>query len=262
MLGNVCFLTRQVLPAGVQMDLGIIDVIERSLLTTGHWDPIVEHCVQNLLKPGDTFLDVGANIGYFSVMASMIVGEQGTVVSFEPSARALAKMTSHACLNQCRNLIICSHAVGEITGRTQLNWATPSNIGGSTIHRGIASQGAIEQIAVRTLDDVCRDLTLKPKLIKMDIEGFELFALKGAREILTACRPNVVCELTAAFLRDHGQSSESLIQFMLDLGYGAFLLAVSPVGKVTATPFAPETAPVEQAEVLFSCSADPLSAKS
>jgi hypothetical protein len=96
----------------------------------------------------------------------------------------------------------------------------------------------------------------------MDIEGFELFALKGAREILTACRPNVVCELTATFLRDHGQSSESLIQFMLDLGYGAFLLAVSPVGKVTATPFTPETAPVEQTEVLFSFSADPLSAGS
>ena len=250
---------RQVnLPAGIQMELGFADVIERSLLTTGHWDPLVEKCLQSLLNPGDTFLDVGANIGYFSMMASKIVGDQGIVVSFEPSARALTKLTSHACLNQCRNLLVCSHAVGETTSRTYLNWAAPSNIGGSTINRGIPSQGAIEPILVRRLDDVCRDLSLKPNLIKMDIEGFELFALRGAKETLATFHPNVVCELTEAFLRDHGQSSQALIQFMLDLGYRAFLLSLSSTGQVEATACTAENTPDDQAEVLFSFLKDPL----
>ena len=246
------------LPLGVRMNVGLIDVIERSLLTTGHWDPIVESCVQQLLKPGDTFLDVGANIGYFSMMASGIVGPNGTVVSFEPSARALTRLTSHGCLNQCRNLLICSHAVGDSIGRSSLNWAPSSNIGGSTISRGKPATGAVEQITIRRLDDVCREFSLTPGLIKMDIEGFELFALRGARETLADHGPNVICELTGSFLEDHGQSARDLVQFMLDLGYTPFQLSESGSGRLVATPFCLDETPSSQAEVLFSKLSNPL----
>lgn len=246
------------LPVGVRMNVGLIDVIERSLLTTGHWDSIVESCVQRLLKPGDTFLDVGANIGYFSMMASKVVGSNGTVVSFEPSARALTRLAAHGCLNQCRNQLICSHAVGDFTGRSTLNWAPSSNIGGSTISRGKAATGAVEQITIRRLDDVCREFDLVPSLIKMDIEGFELFALKGAREMLQMHSPQVVCELTGPFLADHGQSAKELVQFMLELDYTPFRLSEAGSGGLTATPFCLNETPTDQAEVLFSKSAVPL----
>lgn len=244
------------LPAGIMMNVGIVDVIERSLLTTGTWDRIVQDCLQQLLKPGDTFLDVGANIGYFSMLASKIVGESGTVVSFEPSARALTRLTLHGCMNRCRNLLVCSHAVGEVAGRAALNWASAANIGGSTINRGTGAH--VEQIFVRRLDDVCEELSLKPRLIKMDIEGFEMYALEGARQMLQQYHPNVICELTGAFLKDHGQSSESLVRFMAELNYRAFLMSLSSEGQLLLKRCLPEETPSDQAEVLFSLSDDPL----
>lgn len=243
-------------PIGITMNVGIVDVIERSLLTTGTWDLIVQKCLQQLLTAGDTFLDVGANIGYFSMLASKIVGEAGTVVSFEPSARALTRLTLHACMNRCRNLLVCSHAVGEVAERAALNWANATNIGGSTINRG--SGAHVEAIVVRRLDDVCQELSLRPRLMKMDIEGFELFALKGAIQMLQQHHPDVICELTGAFLRDHGQSSESLVRFMEELNYRAFLLSLSSDGRLLLKRCLPKDTPSEQAEILFSVSDDPL----
>ncbi|MCA9051195.1 MAG: FkbM family methyltransferase, partial [Planctomycetaceae bacterium] len=164
------------------MNLGIVDVIERTLLTTGQWDPIVEHVLRSCLKRGDTFLDVGANIGYFSLLASQLIGDEGWVVSFEPSARALSKLTRHLCLNQCDNVTVCSQAMGQSSGTAVLNWAPSSNIGGSTLNRARPSQGYSERVAVRALDDVCREMDLVPSVIKLDVEGFELFALRGAEQ--------------------------------------------------------------------------------
>ena len=111
-------------------------------------------------------------IGYFSLMASKLVGETGRVVSFEPSARALSKLTAHLCLNQCGNVTVCSHAMGESAGSERLNWAPSSNIGGSSIARGIPSQGYSELVAVRRLDDVCREMQLTPSFVKVTMPHF------------------------------------------------------------------------------------------
>ena len=246
------FQTQQRLPAGMEMNLGIVDVIERTLLTTREWDPIVQQTLIACLKPGDTFLDVGANIGYFSLLASQLVGESGTVVSFEPSARALSKLTAHLCLNGCSNVTVCSQAMGESPGTERLNWAPSSNIGGSTIARGKPAQGYSEQIAVRRLDDVCSEMQLVPSFIKLDVEGFELFALRGAREMLKKNHPMVVCELTNHFLKDHGQSGADMLRFMRDLGYDAWLVSLNPAGQLAAKLCQPDETPQDQAEVLFS----------
>lgn len=250
-LGTLNYQTQRTLPAGMTMNLGIVDVIERTLLTTGHWDPIVEQVLQSCVQPGDTFMDVGANIGYFSLLASQLVGETGRVVSFEPSARALSRLTAHLCLNQCSNVTVCSQAMGEACGSEQLNWAPSSNIGGSTIARGIPSQGYSEQIAVRRLDDVCREMQLAPSFLKIDVEGFELFALRGAEDTLRKFHPIVVCELTNRFLVDHGQSGSEMLQFMRGLGYEAWLISLNEQGTLSAEYCDTNDTPRDQAEVLF-----------
>lgn len=220
-LGDIGFQTRRKLPVGVEMDLGILDVIERTLLTTGVWDPVVEKTISAYLKPGDVFLDVGANIGYFSMLASKLVGDTGRVVSFEPSVRALAKLAPHLMLNECHNVTICHQAMGAATGTATLTLAPVSNIGGSTISRGRCIARRVEQIYVRRIDQVCEELEIVPSLIKLDVEGFELFALQGAERILREHHPVVVCELTNQFLRDHGQAASDVLSYMLKLGYDA-----------------------------------------
>ncbi|MEQ9409402.1 MAG: FkbM family methyltransferase [Fuerstiella sp.] len=239
------------LPAGMEMTLGIVDVIERTLFTTGEWDPIVEQTLRSCVKPGDVFLDVGANIGYFSLLASLLVGETGRVVSFEPSARALSRLTTHLCLNRCSNVTVCSQAMGDVVGTERLNWAPSSNIGGSTIARGTPARGYSEQIAVRRLDDVCDEMQLIPTFIKLDVEGFELFALRGAEKTLRQHHPTVVCELTNRFLEDHGQSGADLLRFMRGLGYDAWLIRLNENGQLIAEHCENDDTPRDQAEVLF-----------
>lgn len=243
---------RRELATGMKMNLGIVDIIERTLRTTSHWDPIVEQTLNVCLQPGDVFLDVGANIGYFSLLGSQRVGDGGQVVSFEPSIRALSKLTTHLCINDCSNVTVCSQAMGETAGTGQLNWAPASNIGGSTIARGTPSQGHSERIAIRTLDKVCSEMKLVPSFIKLDVEGFELFALRGARQTLAKHHPVVVCELTNAFLEDHGHSGAEMLRFMRDLGYHAWLIRLDGEGNITADKCHSDETPKDQAEVLFS----------
>ena len=250
-LGELNFQSQRELPAGMTMNLGIVDVIERTLLTTGSWDPIVEQALRACVKSGDTVLDVGANIGYFSLLASRLVGDEGRVVSFEPSARALSKLTGHLCLNRCGNVTVCSQAMGDHIGTDKLNWAPNSNIGGSTIARGIASQGYSEQIAIRRLDDVCNEMQIVPNFIKLDVEGFELFALRGAEETLQRHHPTVVCELTNQFLTDHGQSGADMLDFMRGLGYEAWIIDLDDDNLIRGTHCANNATPRDQAEILF-----------
>ena len=257
-LGELNFQTRRELRAGMTMNLGVVDVIERTLLTTNEWDPIVEKAIRACVQPGDTFLDVGANIGYFSLLASDLVGDTGRVVSFEPSARALSKLTTHLCLNQCSNVTVCSQAMGEVVGPERLNWASSSNIGGSSIARGTASQGYSEQIFVRKLDDVCQEMNLQPSFMKLDVEGFELFALRGAEQTLRTFHPVVVCELTNQFLTDHSQSADEMLNFMTALGYQAWIINLSADGELVAEKCNGTDTPVNQAEVMFCTEAPPV----
>ncbi|WP_236622282.1 FkbM family methyltransferase [Novipirellula maiorica] len=256
---DVNHVKHQRLPAGMEMNLGVVDVIERTLRTTTEWDPIVEKTLLNCLQPGHVFFDVGANIGYFSLLASRLVGDSGRVVSFEPSARALSKLTAHLCLNRCSNVTVCSQAMGESVHTEQLHWAPESNIGGSTIARGKPSQGYSESIFIRRLDDVADEMQLAPDLIKLDIEGFELFALRGAQKLLAEHHPTVVCELTNQFLHDHGQSGSEMLCLMRDLGYEAWLLNLNDAGELRATHCDDDQTPADQAEILFSTTAPPFS---
>ena len=142
--------------------------------------------------------------------------------------------------------------MGESVRTEQLHWAPESNIGGSTIARGTPSQGYSESIFVRRLDDVVAEMRLVPDFIKLDIEGFELFALRGAQTMLAEHHPTVVCELTNLFLQDHGQSGCDMLQFMRGLGYDAWLLSLDDAGELVATHCDDDQTPADQAEVLFS----------
>jgi hypothetical protein len=102
--------------------------IERQLLTTGIWAPPVNGVLDAYLAPGGTFVDVGANIGYFTLVGSLLVGDRGTVIAVEPSTRDLRKLTHHLTLNPCANVTVLSVGAGEADGLQELSWATETNI--------------------------------------------------------------------------------------------------------------------------------------
>ncbi|MBS0205671.1 MAG: FkbM family methyltransferase [Planctomycetes bacterium] len=201
------------------MDIGIVDAIERELWVGGEWDTNVKNALFATLRKGDAFLDLGANIGYFSLLASKIVGDSGTVVSVEPSIRALRKLTHHLWLNHCRNVVVLSCAAGDCWKQVAMGLANESNIGGSALLTAGAVTQRTEPVMLAPVDDLLESVDFRLRMIKVDLEGFELAALRGCRRLIAKHRPFIVCEVTEKFLAKYGDSAKKLVEFFRDLDY-------------------------------------------
>lgn len=207
------------LPHQLQMSVGLVDHIERQLWLHKVWDEPVKMVLESLLKPGDVYLDLGANIGYFTLMASRLVGADGLVVAAEPSIRALRKLTFHLWQNQCLNVLLLSGAVGDQWAMSQLSLAVDTNIGGSAVRFNESAGQSFESIWILPIDAFLQSSERKPNLIKLDLEGFELRALRGAKRTIEQARPWIICEVTERFLRRFDGSTEELFLFLEEYGY-------------------------------------------
>ncbi len=143
------------------------------------------------VKPGDCVYDVGAHAGLYTLLASALAGPKGTVASFEPSPRNLELLRKHLQINAISNCAVWNAAVGGSDGVADFD-AGPFHTDGR-----LAATGTIK-VRVVTLDKfVAEGLLRPPNVIKCDIEGGELDALKGARSLLEKHRPTL-------FLATHG----------------------------------------------------------
>jgi len=139
-------------------------------------EPSVEAAIRTLVKPGDTFVDAGANIGFYTVLSSKLVGEKGRVVSFEMVPQTATILRCHVMQNGCSNVKVIEGALAEISGLTVYASLVDGKSGQSSIRSGDSrSKVAVETI---TLHDQLKDIE-NVNLMKMDIEGAELLALKG-----------------------------------------------------------------------------------
>ncbi|MFH1226417.1 MAG: FkbM family methyltransferase [Planctomycetota bacterium] len=139
--------------------------------------------IKNHLKPGQVFYDVGANVGYYSLLASKYVEASGSVVAFEPLPQNLEYLSSHARLNKLSNLTIIPMALSDHSGKDKFSYKEDA----SSCH--ITPEGNIE-VSVTTLDKLLKEEPiLLPNIIKVDIEGAEIDFLKGAIDTLIVHRP-------------------------------------------------------------------------
>jgi FkbM family methyltransferase len=234
--------------ADTRMEVGLVDVIERSLLVGNRWDEEVLQEVRRVLGPGKVFVDVGANIGYFSLLASRLVGDEGRVLALEPSHANLARLCQHLWMNSAKNVLLTASAAGSEAGVASSGFPTPNNAGAATL-RPI---GAVRSNLAMTLrlDELLSGLGLVPDLLKIDVEGFELEVLKGMQRTLRQSRPLVICELTERFLAELGQSSRQMLELMESHGYSCRILNGKEAGRVIDSASA--SLPMDQVDVLFS----------
>lgn len=204
-------------------------------LTHGNiYEPDVSNFLVRVLRESDTVIDVGANIGFFSVLSSTLVGDSGKVVSFEPDQSNCDRLSSNLKLNNLENVILIQKpALNEVK---QLNFYINSdNSGGSAVWnvgeypgntRSKANPRPVNMTST-TLDRELKKQGLRiPKLIKVDTEGAEQHVLEGARGILEGRRiPFIISELHIFGLDKMGCSEKSLRGFMEGIGYSTFLLS-------------------------------------
>lgn len=190
--------------------------------------------VDTLLKPGDTFLDVGANHGSFSLRAARAVGEDGLVLAFEPQptlARLLRRSLGESCTTP---FDVIEVACSDVEGRESFYVPTDSS-GSAGLFQSFSGAGPQTTLEVRTarLDDLLPIADLPGRIVmKLDVEGAESRVLAGAERLLATRRPHLIMEVNPHTLQASETHRDNLIGTMAGLGYRAFL----EVGDLDAAP--------------------------
>lgn len=147
------------------------------------------YLIADLVRPGDTVVDVGANIGYYALMFSSLVGARGQVLCFEPEPNNLIELRRNVSSNKLANVKVIEAAVGEKNGRSQIS----CGLNGMVCEDG---NGDLE-VDLITLDSVINN---RIDFLKIDVEGYEGQVLAGARRLIEGHRPAMFVEVHPALL--------------------------------------------------------------
>jgi FkbM family methyltransferase len=201
---------------------------------TGSYEPAETTFVRNFLTAGMSFVDIGANIGWFTLNAAKIVGPTGRVISFEPRADTYAALSrsleDNGYLSFCRAY---NNAVGKAPGELLIGWNPQlGNPGGTWLlsEQGLQdayvnSGASTQKTDVVTLDSIIGDASVD--LIKIDVEGAEPLALGGAVGVLSHQRPTILCEINPSLLQTVSRTdAQSFVQTIEGFGYECRLLTL------------------------------------
>ncbi|WP_165250147.1 FkbM family methyltransferase [Paludisphaera soli] len=220
---------------GYEMDLDLSHWSERTTYFLGRfYDLEMQLLLIGLLRPGDRFVDVGANIGMISLVGARLVGESGVVDAFEPNPACASRIESFVARNRISQVRI--HRMGAGEADAELTLTIPRrNAGEASLTRfdGEAMDPeAFERVsvAVRPADAVLDEDPRPPVFIKIDVEGYECFALKGLAGTLARHRPLVATEVAADYLKQAGSTPADLARILEGLGYHGWSITSRRVG--------------------------------
>jgi FkbM family methyltransferase len=210
------------LPGGAHIRLDLNEHVERWIYFFGAYEKSTVRWFASFLRPGMTFLDVGAHVGQYSLIAAKNMGALGRVHSFEPNPTTFHRLSANLALNVFETLTPHNLALSDSVGAATLYIPKHDN-------RGEASMQACDKdvdqatVASTTLDEWSKTADLgtpqRVDIIKIDVQGFEAKVVTGARSVLKRFRPVVLCEFEERWLRLAGSSSVELKELFRGLGY-------------------------------------------
>jgi FkbM family methyltransferase len=210
---------------GVSFLLDPRDFVPLTILRTGEWQPEVWESLSPSLSEGRVFMDVGAHIGYFTLKAAVRVGKTGRVVAFEPNPETLALLRGNIEASQAQNVTVEPIACTDREQTLTLFAAPIANTGASSLSRTNADVSIGEPprpftVRGRPIDDVLRELNLtRLDAIKIDVEGAEVYVLRGAVDTLKRFHPKVIMEMIPDQLAHMQTSVADVVSIMKAAGY-------------------------------------------
>lgn len=200
--------------------------LERRFYFSGsYYQRDLEHLYPLILRRGDQYLDIGANIGMTALMGSSLIGREGRGFAFEPNPETFARLKRHLDLNRVSNMEAVPCALADREGEASLVLPTPhssSGVASLGLHR---EEGLGQAFPVRTVTGrayLGRLDPTKPTIVKIDVEGYELRALVGMRDILDWPEVVIVSEVNDSMLQRAGDSADSLFDLLSSHGFQAF----------------------------------------
>jgi FkbM family methyltransferase len=165
------------------------EYIQRSIYFLGYWEIRETRLLRKILRPGDTFVDVGANIGWFSILAAYLVQEKGQVLAFEPSEVLCRLIRRNIEVNGLQNIQLEKLALSNRSGQAQLVFPSAINQGAATLRPVDRETSALPSEEIQTIPFDEYDWPQRPesiRLLKIDTEGAEPLVLEGMTTLIQA----------------------------------------------------------------------------
>jgi FkbM family methyltransferase len=216
----------------VEMPRGFRMRFYRSSISAALWsDPTSrsedEDFVWTVLRPGDRYVDAGANVGQLALAASRRVGPGGEVIAIEAHPKVFAYLAGNVALNDAANVQLLHCALGAGGGEVALTSRRSDD------QNYVTESGSV-RVPMRTLDDMLAERR-PTRLLKLDVEGYELPVLRGAGRALDQTQV-VYCELSAGNCHRYGYQPDEVEQLLLAHGF-VFLRRTGDELRVTSSPY-------------------------
>lgn len=206
------------LPSGYDLWLNTSGYIDKQIITKGVFEPLSTKIMERFVKPGDVVIDVGANIGYYTVLFSKRVGASGTVIAFEPTRHFGDVLKKNVEANQLNNVEIIDFGLSNKAQDLEIDIGPSS----ATLHSPEGFDKVIdnEKISLTTLDTFVRERALdKIDFIKVDIDGHEPLFFEGAWEALEKYAPIVIFEVSHLHYLEAGVAAWDFYDLVRSKGF-------------------------------------------
>ena len=219
-------LPRRVRREGLEFDLNLREAGERRVYLGRSFPGVDELAIAAApLGEGSVAVDVGANVGFYTLYLARAVGASGRVHAFEPNPKLCRRLRRHVELNGFTNVTVNCVALSGSHGRAELVVPPGDNSGAA----GLASDGngmdgsTRIEVPVTTLDDYATEQGVdRIDVVKIDVEGYEPFVLEGARGVIQTFKPRMLVEVNTLALARYGWEPDGLLNTIQSLGYELF----------------------------------------
>jgi FkbM family methyltransferase len=210
---------------GIRWRLDLREGIDFSIYLLGSFEPATVKAYRNIVKHGQLVLDIGANVGAHTLPLAKLVGKDGRVIAFEPTAFAARKLAANVALNPelaariaLQQVMLVADVANSLQPALFSSWPLVDAGAVHEKHKGWLMDTAGARAA--TLDQMVRELGLaKVDFAKLDVDGHELAVLRGGRETLARFKPMIAMELAPYIHAEHGYSFEELVLLLTRAGY-------------------------------------------
>jgi len=189
--------------------------------TNTFYEPEVVNIISKVVRADDFVIDAGANLGFFTMIMSQLVGKDGLVMAFEPDPKIFAELNQNIYANQFTNVITSDLALADDDCEADF-WVYPKSGYSSFMPY---DESVPHKVQVRKLDTLLQAFPV-PRFMKIDCEGAEPWILRGAEKILRRGVDYIVTEMNYEMMEDFNLSKTDMREFMHSLGYHMFLISL------------------------------------
>ncbi len=215
---------------GAVIDIDCRDAIQRWVYFFGIFEPCITAYMRRILRPGDVFIDIGANVGYYALLGAKLVGRFGKVIAIEPSPSIFAVLESNLRRNDARNVAAMNLAITDTAKDVVVFLHDVTNRGGTTIMPGVAGRRPTTAEAIVPGVPLGHAINIeclrRAKLIKIDVEGAEWQVLQGLREVFPTLsqKTQIIIEVDSRSLKDQGIKVSELFDLIRFAGFRPFII--------------------------------------